>query len=759
MQLGIRNMIRMVLLQERATVAVLFGFLLLPMVGIVGIAVDTARAYSVKVRLQESIDSAALVGAKNISLPASERNQMMRDYFYANWRYGYMGADDPVLSTPIVDTSNRTVTITANVTMPTIFMRLFDTPEVTVGTLTSTISGMTYLEVALALDNTSSMSTLNGGSTRMVAMKSAATSFMNTLFTENGVVQDSVDNMWVSVVPFTSLVNIGAQHTNFLVPGSTDNILWDWPKNGTTQNSWRGCVFERSFYNESPGYAGRDMTDDSPAVEAYYPFHVPRMHVEIYTHCHASGYVAPPVTPPVTPPPAPPPTCSYDGVACKVDANTIKFPILENPALIEVSGSPAPACRYGGNQVLLVGSYLMRPGYVYVTPSGHTIQYTETLTQPSTGFNRNIASLYNNSYVAAENASGVSACCGAGFNNYTPAYATRAGRWIAPWPNATSPKLGGWGNTGCGLALRPLTAQRQQAVNLISQMDVPPSPVPAVNPPGYVQSTSGTLINQGLVWAWRSISPNYRGFWREPSGTSIDPKLPLDYGITDSIKAVVVMTDGLNFLPDLEARFPGETTTSFVRHSIGTGNTAADYAKLTGSPGFWVGPDTSAFTDNSAYGIISFNQTLFTKLGTLGMNSYSYCRQRQAAGFELHLAIWGCREYDCMLRDSSNNCLRSSAVSSGSPAVGISGDPLTGPYYTELTRRLLVTCQNMRNQNIRIFFILFDINNNPQKTQALQAFRTCAGGDSQVYDASNAAELSAAFQTIANRLRELRLRK
>ncbi|MBW7851548.1 MAG: Flp pilus assembly protein TadG [Rhodospirillales bacterium] len=51
----------------------------------------------------------------------------------------------------------------------------------------------------------------------------------------------------------------------------------------------------------------------------------------------------------------------------------------------------------------------------------------------------------------------------------------------------------------------------------------------------------GTMINMGLVWGWRALSPNWRGLW-----SAATPQLPLDYGTPFMDKALVLLTDGKN---------------------------------------------------------------------------------------------------------------------------------------------------------------------------------------------------------------------
>lgn len=979
---------------QGGNVAMLFGLMLIPLIGMMGLAVDSARAYSVKLRLQESIDSAALVGAKNFSSP--HRNQMITDYFDENWKAGFMGSATPTLNiTP--NTLQRTITITAQVQMPTVFMWLFNRPSVTIGTLTSSVSGQAYLELAIALDNTVSMRQLINGQRRIDVMKQAATNFVNIMYTVSGSVQNSVPDMWVSIIPFTSLVNVGSQHTNFLVPGSTTGLVWDYPKNTTTQNSWRGCLFERSFYNEGT-YSGNDMTDASPSTEAFYPYHVPYPQIWAYTSCSdaptcwASSYCVGGVQSGCPDPSIPicsvggacsttpgacssgsaindnglsacdttrtwqctgafgggtancskfngacnvngacgsagscnsgtainnngasgcgttttwqctgtgtgtTVDCSYTAASCTVNGScggtsgtcSSGSPINDNgltvcdtvrtwqcqgvlggttascakantaclvngscggsggscmagstandnnstacgttrtwqcvgssggttascsftngacSICIDVDGqqrsckSPGalkpftlppvegvikasvPAgCHWGNPGLASNGDVIYRPAYSYQSSSGITVNYFGLAGNLNStfGYNATIPGLVNGAAAPSKNASGVSACCGYGVygtnsdvlgdNMYAYAWEpwrafTMNGRILLPWPWPGTPKLGGWGNSGCGLPMLPLTESRTALLSTINQMDIPPAAASGSPEPGY----GGTLINEGLVWAWRSLSSNWKGFWRNPNGSAIDPTLPIDYGTSGSTKAVVVMTDGLNFLPDRRARMGGNGAFFFAQRPAQT-FTVNDPNLAGGSKDAMSANNNFADVDSSAYGLLRHNFDV-TDTGLYGTrNPLSFCRQRQQVGNvanrEPHLAAWGCREYDCMLRDSSGNCLRSNSPVTdwqGTPSGTFSFlDAITGPYYDELTRRLLVTCANMRAHDIRIFFILFAIDDNPMKTAALSAFQSCVGSDGAVFDASDSTQLNNAFSAIAMQLRELRLRQ
>ncbi len=991
--MGILSCIKRLMRTQAGNTALIFALMLLPLIGAVGIAVDTSRAYSVKIRLQEAIDSAALVGAKNVAMDATQRDEMIENYFWANWRGNYMDTDTPIF-TSVADPDTRTVTATAQVQMPTVFMRLFGTPYVTVGTLTSSVSGNNFLEVAIALDNTASMRTLSGGTRRIDLMKTAATNFVNNLYTVNGTLENTLDNMRVSLIPFTSMVNVGSQHTNFLVPNSLNGLVWDYPANTTTQNSWRGCVFERSFYSDGT-YGGRDMTDHSPSVEAFFPYHVAYPQIVASTSCASAPSCWPASScPGGLQANCPDPTiaictvggacstsagactsgtpatdngltacdttrtwqcvgafgggtsncsrfngacnvngvcgttrgtctsgtpannngatacgttttwectgngtgttasCSFTNPSCTVngscgagagacssgtkinDSNTTACETTRtwqcqgagpgattadcsftngscsvngscgtsgncsagskindngltacgttrswqctgtgsgttancstnNPACsicFDNDGQPRPCkvlgpvkpitlprsenfidvavppgCRWG-NAGVNTGDTVKRPAYSYRSNDGITVQYfgLDGNLSNTYGYNASIVPLQSGSSNPSVNLSGNSACCGYGIygsnsdvlsdNMYAYAWEpwrayTMNGRIISPWPTTGTVKIGGWGNSGCGLPLIPLTDSRTDIINRINDMDTPAAANPEL---GY----GGTLINQGLVWAWRTISPNWRGFWKYSNGSDIDSTLPLDYSPGDTAKAVIVMTDGLNFLPDRRARQGGGGPFFFAQRP-------AQYftvndPNLSGGVKYAMQPNAQFNdVDSSAYGLLRHNFDV-SNTGLYGRrNPMSFCRQRELIGNvsykEPHLAAWGCREYDCMLRDSSGNCLRS-----GSPVSGSEGTPtgtfnfleaIAGPYYDELTNRLLTTCSNMRANNIRIYFILFAIDDNPQKTAALAAFNTCVGADGAVYDAADGTALNNAFNSIAATLRELRLRE
>ena len=119
------------------------------------------------------------------------------------------------------------------------------------------------MELALVLDVTGSMgsnvtpspigsATTNG--TNIDALRLAASDLVNILYGT----RETVPNLWVSVVPYTTTVNIAPQRTGWLDPGSRDLTRY-------APRGWTGCV-------EARAATGNDQTDAPPGTEPFKPF-------------------------------------------------------------------------------------------------------------------------------------------------------------------------------------------------------------------------------------------------------------------------------------------------------------------------------------------------------------------------------------------------------------------------------------------------------------------------------------------------------
>ena len=120
---------------ERGSMNVLYAVALIPMVGALGLATDTARGFLLKARLSQAIDQAVLAGGKVYFSPT--RNDDVLKYFTANFpNTATISFDTPfnaefmdaqvTLSTPVEsgEAGSERLYILATATVPTTFTRV-----------------------------------------------------------------------------------------------------------------------------------------------------------------------------------------------------------------------------------------------------------------------------------------------------------------------------------------------------------------------------------------------------------------------------------------------------------------------------------------------------------------------------------------------------------------------------------------------------------------------------------------------------------
>lgn len=228
---------------RRGAVAVLIAVAVVPLVGFIGVATDAARGYMLKAKLQQAVDAAALAGGRAIEDP--DRNSDIEQFFFANMPDGYLGTTTPTPAI-VVDEAEGLVTVTASAIMPTSLVSVLGIHDVTVNARSVVRRAVRGMELALIMDNTGSM---RGGG-KIDTMKTAAHDLIDILYGNN----ETVDNFWVSLVPYAATVNVGGTNTGWLQGYSAGNYA---------PTTWKGCVEART--------APFDQTDDLPAVEPWNP--------------------------------------------------------------------------------------------------------------------------------------------------------------------------------------------------------------------------------------------------------------------------------------------------------------------------------------------------------------------------------------------------------------------------------------------------------------------------------------------------------
>jgi Flp pilus assembly protein TadG len=187
--------------------AIVVGMATVPMMLIMGAAVDFENASNTHTELQSSVDSAALYAASLSDTTNAALTDKSKPYFNANFNAtGASGSGSS--ATYNVTSVGDSITATASIPVNNAFMKLAGLPTTTVSATSVVKKAGINLEVSLVLDNTGSMGWINGqtGNTAIFDLKAAATKFIDQ------VVPDTQGNYYtkVAAVPYNVGVNLGS---------------------------------------------------------------------------------------------------------------------------------------------------------------------------------------------------------------------------------------------------------------------------------------------------------------------------------------------------------------------------------------------------------------------------------------------------------------------------------------------------------------------------------------------------------------------
>lgn len=222
------------LTDQRGGVAVVFSLALVPMLCFIGAAVDYSRLASAKSHVQQALDAAALEAGRrtiaNLDPTPAARNQHVRAVYDAN----LSSFTDLTTTNFSVSEANLVLTLDASGTVKLAFGGILGIDSVTVGAQAQVPVATPSLEVALVLDNTTSM----GQYGKMSNLKLAAKNFLTTIdgARQSGAIQDAK----IAIVPFTTQVKL---------PTSSKTATWlslspsGLPSISSSQ--WQGCVADR----------------------------------------------------------------------------------------------------------------------------------------------------------------------------------------------------------------------------------------------------------------------------------------------------------------------------------------------------------------------------------------------------------------------------------------------------------------------------------------------------------------------------------
>jgi len=231
---------------KNGTLVIWFAASLIPIILAVGIGIDVARAYAVKVRLGAALDDAGLAVAATSNSSVNLQTRL-NQYFYGNFATNQIGVAATVtMSSP---TSNSNVfNLNATASVPPLFMGIAGFGPMTVSASSQVTKQPTGLELALVLDNTGSMyAQPNGASVNNItALQNDTVEVINILFGGN----TSNSLLKISLVPFVTAVNVGDIAPSIVASGSMPVAIDSSGKSHaitysqTDPTLWKGCLEE-----------------------------------------------------------------------------------------------------------------------------------------------------------------------------------------------------------------------------------------------------------------------------------------------------------------------------------------------------------------------------------------------------------------------------------------------------------------------------------------------------------------------------------
>ncbi|MFD1612890.1 pilus assembly protein TadG-related protein [Sphingomonas tabacisoli] len=237
--------------------AAIMAAALLPLAGFTGAAVDTARLYVVKVRLQQACDAGALAGRKMMTGTSLDQNakDQAKTFFDNNFKPGWFQTTN--VSFQATDTADGQVQGAASATVPVTLMRIFGSGPTTLNVTCEARKEIGDVDVMFVLDTTGSMvcntseasctqpeqsySTPYGtrwyeqekSDSKIKALRSAVLTFYDTL----AAAADANSRIRYGFVPYTSTVNVGT-----LIPASYIADTATYPSRRVVADQMTGAV-------------------------------------------------------------------------------------------------------------------------------------------------------------------------------------------------------------------------------------------------------------------------------------------------------------------------------------------------------------------------------------------------------------------------------------------------------------------------------------------------------------------------------------
>ncbi len=187
---------------QDGSAAPLLAFGMIMLVGAAGLAYDGGRGYLMKSKLSQAVDAAALAGGRSMQISGkSDHEAQILKYFRANLGHSYLGAEigDPNIR---LGSDGEEIEVSAVAKVPTTLMSVLGVSDLQVSARSVVSRSVKGLEIALILDNSGSMK-----GSKLRDLKDSTQLLLDTLYGD----QDTVEDLHVSLVPFSARTNLRGQ--------------------------------------------------------------------------------------------------------------------------------------------------------------------------------------------------------------------------------------------------------------------------------------------------------------------------------------------------------------------------------------------------------------------------------------------------------------------------------------------------------------------------------------------------------------------
>jgi Flp pilus assembly protein TadG len=192
--------------KQKGSILIIFVIAIIPILLMIGAAVDLSRVAVIKDKAQYALD---LAGLAMVNSDKSLSNKILKDYFYANYQDKNNGNKHfgETLSLSYKFQTKDVLALSATIKIKTMFLNIVGIDDVEIVLKSTIAKENTGIELVMVLDNTRSMSYDD----KLKTLKKVSRDFTKFLF-DGKAINHKVK---VGLVPFADNVNVGTSNSVF----------------------------------------------------------------------------------------------------------------------------------------------------------------------------------------------------------------------------------------------------------------------------------------------------------------------------------------------------------------------------------------------------------------------------------------------------------------------------------------------------------------------------------------------------------------